>query len=359
MNVLILFSTNKIGGAERSLSRMAGMPSSVTYFLGCCDEEGGWNKWANDLGLQAFAFGSNTLTSLIRVLLFMRSNKIDIIYVCGLRLSIFLRVLLLFSPRTKLVHGVRWNPNSTSALDRVFRMVEKHLGKLNDYWITNSEAAKQTLVGSCDVPDVKTLNIYNGIEISPRLANSCQESYLNVITVANLSPRKGHIEFLQAILNIRKVIHDVHFTFLGNDYMDGEVHKEVVRLGLSQVVSIEGFKEDVSEWLDNSAVFVLPSLWGEGCPTSILEAFSYRVPAIAYAIDGVPELIDDGEDGILVSPGNSYELESAVISLLQDNETRRLMGNRGYEKVGKYFSLEKCANEHEKIFQDLTAICVE
>ena len=98
---------------------------------------------------------------------------------------------------------------------------------------------------------------------------------------------------------------------------------------------------------------VLPSLWGEGCPTSILEGFAYDLPVVAYAIDGIPELIVDGVDGFVIKPNKVDGLACAIVRILENPVRAESMGMAGREKVARRFSLVRCADEHAQIFHKL------
>ena len=125
---------------------------------------------------------------------------------------------------------------------------------------------------------------------------------LNVLTVANINPRKGYLEYLAAIKLVHNAIPDAQFIFVGRDDMDGQIQKAISAAGMSGFINFEGFQSDVSHYFRNARVCVLPSLWGEGCPTSLLESMAWGVPVVANRIDGVPELISDGIDGFLLNP---------------------------------------------------------
>ena len=117
-------------------------------------------------------------------------------------------------------------------------------------------------------------------------------------------------------------------------------------------VSYKGFKKDLSYWFNRARLFVLPSLWDEGCPTAILEAFSFAIPVVAHNIDGIPELINHDVDGFLVSP-NSNQLSQYIIKLLRDPFKASLMGLSGRNKVRKYYRLNKCVDRHFDVFSNL------
>ena len=257
---------------------------------------------------------------------------------------------LLINPSTKIVHGVRWNPISDSRLDRFFRLVERATNPLIDAWITNSQAAKNTLIEQCGIVGERVHVIYNGVDTLPDVLPNFNDRPLEVLTVANLNPRKGHREYLQVIQAVVRRVSGARFIFVGRDDMNGAVQEAIKEADLNAYVSYVGFQQDVSPYLRSARVFVLPSIWGEGCPTSILEAFSFALPVIAHDIDGVPELIDNEIDGYVLQ---SYDpiLANHIEELLLDAHKAKEMGRRGRKKVADLFSMDTCAREHMKVFR--------
>ena len=106
-------------------------------------------------------------------------------------------------------------------------------------------------------------------------------------------------------------------------------------------------------FLQQSSIFVLPSLYGEGCPTSILEAFSHSLPVVAYRIDGIPELVSHDDDGILVDIEGDYNLEDAITSLLLNPDRAKNMGEKGYTKVHENFLMDDMLKQHNSFFMAL------
>ncbi|MFI4981119.1 MAG: glycosyltransferase, partial [Nevskiales bacterium] len=253
----------------------------------------------------------------------------------------------------QLVQGVRWNPDSDSRLDRAFRGVERCLGSLVDLYIANAQASAATLTRACGVPSGKVRVIYNGLADLPAHAVN-NDRPLTVVTVANLNARKGYIEYLDVIERLHARLPQARFVFVGRDDMNGRVQQEIVGRGLAGTVSWVGLAEDVGPWLRDARLMVLPSLWGEGCPTSILEGFAWGLPVVAYAVDGVPELIDDGRDGFLVAPDDRAALAVAIERLLIEPHLARRMGEAGRDKVERSFTLQRCVEQHAAAFAALT-----
>ena len=129
--------------------------------------------------------------------------------------------------------------------------------------------------------------------------------------------------------------------------------KLIKKENLSSNIKYLGFQENVGTFLNESSIFVLPSLYGEGCPTSILEAFTYKLPVVAYAIDGIPELVSHNVDGVLVDTAKSNSLEYAIKDLLLDPVRVNKMGENGFRKVNDNFSLTNMLEKHNSFFLDL------
>ena len=206
---------------------------------------------------------------------------------------------------------------------------------------------KKTLLSRCNIKKKDVFVIHNGVNL-PDINRFSSNKSNEILTVANLSPRKGYIEYLDIISQVVKLVPDLKFIFLGRDDMNGLVQRKIIEYELSDFVSYEGFHSDLKEFYKRAKLFVLPSLWGEGCPTSILEALSYSLPVVAYNIDGIPELINNGNDGVLLELGDtnvSYE----IADLLKSPDKLSLMGQRGREKIKHKFRIESSVRAHNVV----------
>jgi glycosyltransferase involved in cell wall biosynthesis len=170
-----------------------------------------------------------------------------------------------------------------------------------------------------------------------------------VLTVANLNPSKGYLEYLLAIERVLQEIPDVHFTFVGRDDMNGKVQLAIRDRGLSERVSYVGFQEDISSWMRFARLFVLPSL-REGCPTTVLEAMSHGVPVVAFNSDGLPELVRHGQDGLLVPAADMKCLAMAIIKLLRETELANKMSASSLARSKVEFQLHNCVMKHQDAF---------
>lgn len=365
-SVLVVFSSSELGGAERSLTRMvvASNADEITYDLATLDGPGPWSEWCEELGRPAITFGRRTasgkhgqfgLGEVLRAVRLIRERQYSVIYVIGLRASLALRLAKPFMRGARIVSGIRWNPDSNSKLDRALVIVERTLGLLIDLYISNSEAGEKTLRRRVSIAPGKTMTIHNGLSSYPREVASVQARSRKVATLANISPRKGYLQYLeQVVCPIVSQRRDISFVIAGRDDMNGQLQDHINRLGLTSFVNYVGFARNVEPILHDARVFVLPSLANEGCPTSVLEAMSYGVPPVTFAIDGIPELISEGEDGLMCQPANYEAMKEAILAVLDDDELAARLGNNARKAIFDKFLMTRCAQSHREAFEKLT-----
>ena len=168
-----------------------------------------------------------------------------------------------------------------------------------------------------------------------------------------MAPRKGHIEFLDIIQNVLQSRPDIKFYFVGRDDSNGAVQQRIDQLGLTNSVICTGYVENPIPYLSQARLMALPSLWSEGCPTSILESFSCQTPVVAYGIDGIPELISNGVDGFCVTPFSKEQMARSILVLLDNQDLCTSMGKAGRQKIETSFELRHCALSHDQHLKKL------
>jgi glycosyltransferase involved in cell wall biosynthesis len=356
MKILLIFTSSNIGGAEASLTRMAlNKKAKVDYQLSSFGIEGPWSKWVRTKGHKPIIFGERNdvlsgtlLGASINLYKLLRSNDYSAIYVCGTKVSLCVKIIKILLPKIKIIHAIRWNPNQNNLLDIFFIFTEKLTKFLVAHWITNSLTQKNTLIKRCKINPDNISVIHNGINIPNIVFQKKQNKPIKILTVANITKRKGYLEYLSIIKNLSKKHKNLFFTFIGRDESSGTLQNRIKELGLSDIVSYQGYIKNVEDFYNDSDIFVLPSLYGEGCPTVILEAFSYNLPVIAYNIDGNHELVDNLEDGLLLKLGQNNEFEEAIEKLAANSSFRTQMGSKGYTKIKNSFTLDNCTFKHDE-----------
>jgi glycosyltransferase involved in cell wall biosynthesis len=182
---------------------------------------------------------------------------------------------------------------------------------------------------------------------------------LNLIMLAHLTPRKGAHVLLEAMVRVQKAIPQVALYFVGDDasemYRDYHAElKEFISRHHLRDIYFTGWRRDRLSILALMDILVHPSS-DEGVPGAILESMAMGKPVIATRVGGIPGLIHDGENGILLEWGDAQGLAQAIITLAQDPGLRRRLGARGREVARKDYSNETQLANLQAIYGELTA----
>jgi glycosyltransferase involved in cell wall biosynthesis len=172
---------------------------------------------------------------------------------------------------------------------------------------------------------------------------------LLVLSVGRLTEQKGHAYLLDAIPAIVGQFPNTIFAIAGDGPLRTELEAKTLRLGISKWVRFLGMRSDVPDLLQMADVFALPSLW-EGLPIALLEAMGAGLPVIATRVEGVEEMIVDGENGLLVQPADSESLKTGLMRLLAHLDLRVNLGTAGRALVESSFSLEQMGKRYEDLF---------
>jgi len=185
--------------------------------------------------------------------------------------------------------------------------------KLYDHVITISEGIREVLLAEGVAPHTVTC-VRSAVSAGPYLHRvdaaafrhkfGFPENAFVVGMVAQLIPRKGHRYLFKAILDLRENFPTLRIVLFGKGPLPNELENIVLRDGLSQIVCFAGFRDDLSKWLGGLDILAHPADM-EGLGVSLLEAAAAGVPIVASRVGGMPEAVQDGVTGILISPGDA------------------------------------------------------
>ena len=174
-----------------------------------------------------------------------------------------------------------------------------------------------------------------------------------VLYMSRLETRKGVYDLLEVIPRIVNEIPTITFVFAGDGDIDA-VREKIEELDIKENVKLLGWvgKERKTDVLNNADIFILPS-YNEGLPMALLEAMSFGIPSIATSVGGIPELIRDGENGIIIHPGDKRQLADSILALSRDKKWRVSIGQDAFTTIESSFSLSeyycKLANLYEQL----------
>lgn len=226
--------------------------------------------------------------------------------------------------------------------DKFYSRQNKLLKKLTSYTL---DLSKCVIVLSKEWNEVfsnitkSTIYIINNFIKVPELNHYNPYSPYIIIT-GKLGKRKGYYDLVNVIPEILKNNKHVKFIFCGDGDIE-EIRTILKKSNIEKYVYLTGWVDNIviQKYLTNSLLYILPS-YNEGMPLGIIEAMSYGIPIISTTVGGIPSLIENGINGILIEPGNLFQLESAIQTLINDVKLRIKISNNNFNAAKEKFDLE-------------------
>jgi glycosyltransferase involved in cell wall biosynthesis len=163
---------------------------------------------------------------------------------------------------------------------------------------------------------------------------------LFLMSVGRLAYQKAHEILVQSMPAVLKEYPNVKLGIFGDGFLRSQLESQIRIMGLANSIRIFGIREDIDRFLVAADVFVLPSRW-EGLPIALLEAMSAGLPVVATAVEGVDEVVVQGEQGLLVPTEDSAALAEAMLKLLGNPELRQRMGNSARRRIEQGYTIER------------------
>jgi glycosyltransferase involved in cell wall biosynthesis len=285
-------------------------------------------------------------------------HKVDIVHVNGaLNVQVSLAAKL---SRAKLV----WHLNDVRNPKLLKPILFPLLYFLPDRVATASEVVHRNYFGEGKnsannattlYPPVDTVKFHPGYNVEGvRNELRLKEHDKIVGTVGNINPFKGYEYFFSAARFVKEAFPEVKFLVVGKRLETQEkywqrIHALIVDLEIEDNIILAGYRADIPQIMNVMDIFVLASVL-EAAPIVVLEAMACARPVVATGVGGVPELVIDGETGILVPPKQPEAIAKAVLYLLNNPKKAGEMGLKGRQRVTDHFNLAMCAQRHEEIY---------
>jgi glycosyltransferase involved in cell wall biosynthesis len=215
--------------------------------------------------------------------------------------------------------------------------------------IVLSESWRQNVARITVNPNVTVL-MNPALQPSIPQRNESRQSEV-LLFLGRLGRRKGIYVLLQALGSVRLKFPGVRLICGGDGELE-DVRAEIVKLGLEHNVELLGWVKGTAkdELLTMSSVYVLPS-FDEGVPMSILEAMASGMPVVSTPVGGIPEVVGNGSEGLLVAPGDVVALSAAICRLLGDPCLRSRMGQNCLARFRQDFSIDSVLERLESIYR--------
>lgn len=172
--------------------------------------------------------------------------------------------------------------------------------------------------------------------------------------VGRLEEAKGHIYLIRAMPAVLAHKPSARLVIVGGGHLREALQREIDALGLTEAVTLTGYRDDMLALMQGFDVFALPSLW-EGLGIVLLEAMAYARPLVAAAVGGVNDVVLPGKTGLLVPPRDPEALGRAICTLLADESLRARLGEAGRERLETEFRDDVCNARLSALYERLLA----
>jgi glycosyltransferase involved in cell wall biosynthesis len=234
-----------------------------------------------------------------------------------------------------------------------FRYVERGLAHLADGVVAITESLRRFTIEDVGVPASKVETIHYGLDDLPQAwgvnePDEVPEGARIALAVSRLTAQKGVDVAIRALSSLPG---DVVLAVLGEGPDRAALERLARELGVERRVFLLGRVPDVAAWLRRADVFVHPARW-EGFGLAVLEAMLAGLPVVATNVSSLPELVVDGETGLLVPADDAAALAAAVSSALGKPE----LGEAGRARAHAEFSVARMADRHVALYERVTGV---
>jgi glycosyltransferase involved in cell wall biosynthesis len=236
--------------------------------------------------------------------------------------------------------------------------IEKLFSHFTKTIICCSKAVEKFVRENEEISPAKTKVIYNGIDINKfefiSTVKNQEKQRFTVGCVASLEEHKGHKYLIDAAKQVLEQMPDkVRFMLVGDGALRQYLEQMAEELNIKEHVSFMGNVKNIDALIKTFDISVLASSQREGLGIALIEAMAAGIPVIGTDIGGIPEIIEHKKNGLLVKPNDSEAIAQAIISMCNDWEKTKKMGENARQTVEKKFSKEVMLKSITKLYMEL------
>ena len=345
IRICFFIGSFRAGGAENLLLQILRSLDLERYrpYIAVFRKKGTLLNEYLELHIPIVEFGKSNIISpimsFVKFILFLRKRKTEVIHINLVGCYVFaIFGGLLAGVKTRIIHWHNvYSPTTTDAW-------KVYIGsKLASRIVAISKAVKRNNCQIYRIPVSKVALIYNAIDTRSIIAVP-QEANINSIcigSVGKLDRQKGFDILLKAFSIVNNVFPDVVLEIVGDGPLKKELEAYAIELGIRDKVRFLGLlnNKTVLDKIGGWSVFVLTSRW-EGFGIVLLEAMAMKKPIVATDVEGIPEVVKDGETGFLCSKDDAQEIAERIIWFLKNESEAFEFGKRGRKRLDSLFSLD-------------------
>jgi len=214
--------------------------------------------------------------------------------------------------------------------------------------IAISEAVRYSILHNCNVSAERVVVVHNGVDfdrtaIAPGLREATRRElglgdHVLIGSIGRLDPAKGYSLLIDAAARLAGTFGNIRLLLVGDGPERALLERRAAKLGIADIVIFAGTQPDPAPYLAALDVFVLPSV-SEGLGLSIIEAMAAGLPVIGSSAGGIPEVVSDGETGLVFRSGSASELASCIEWMIRNPDLRSRLAAAASEQVRSRFDI--------------------
>jgi glycosyltransferase involved in cell wall biosynthesis len=236
---------------------------------------------------------------------------------------------------------------------RWFGVADRSVGSLAHVHIAISEGLARYLAETEGFEEGSFEIVHYGIDAGESAA-PYRGGEPRLLCVGRLIPIKGHLVLLRALALARARLPRLTLDVAGRGPLEPALKAYARELGVADAVRLLGFVSPVGRAIEQAAIVVVPSL-GEGFGMVALEAMERARPVVASDVGGLPEIVVDGETGLVVPAGDAEALAEAIVALAGDPARAAALGEAGRARALESFRQEQCTEQTERLYLEALA----
>ena len=356
MRILQVCSVTTFGGGERHLADLSHSLSDRGHEVYAASVPGSplWNELSFLNKECIFALSRrNYLKNLTGLARFVRAHDIEIVHAHAARDYHLAALAVRLASRGRLV----LTRHALFPLRGINKPLLRNAGRV----IAVSQAVAESLRQNGVIEPSKVTVVHNGIDTNRFNQSGARgdDSHILVGTIGHLAPIKGQDIFVRAAALISKRRQGIHFVIIGEDKSPQMEYRRsleslIVELGLSGIVTIEGWRDDIPALLSSLTLFVSAAR-SEPFGLAIVEAMAAGLPIVASSSEGALEIIEDEHSGRLVPVAHPESMATAINDLIDDPLERSRLGGNAQVAARQRYSLERMASDTERVYREVLA----
>ncbi len=305
------------------------------------------------------------LLAVFEMMLILRREKPDVVHTHSSKAGILGRLAAWLARVPVIVHtyhGFGFTREQKWLTRFIYVLLEKLTAPLSTALITVSKAnrseARDLGIGRPDqyhlIRSGVPLGLYRSIARRPNAPEGIpiKPEHRLITTIGPFKPQKNLADFVAAAALVHEKSPQTRFLIVGDGEQRPELESLIRQKGLSDIVFLAGWRRDVPAILMRTFAFAMTSLW-EGLPRALVEAMAAGLPSVCNAVDGVQDILADGENGYLIPPKRPDLTAQKILQLLDNPETAIQMGRRARESVDKEFDIDHMVWQQENLYEQL------